>query len=56
MEEDLIYIVFRTYAFGSDRIDIVLPNEEMAKDYIESKDKFGYGGWRYEGHRIKHEF
>ena len=56
MEEDSVYIVIRTHAFGNDRIQIVLPNEEMAKDYIATKDKYGYGGWRCEEHKIEHEF
>ena len=56
MEEDAVFIVFREPAFGQKRIVIVLPNEEMAKAYIFFRDKWGYGGWAYEKHEIKHEF
>lgn len=55
MEEDFVYIVFRTY-FGINSIVIVLPNEEMAKDYIKTIDVYGSGDWRFEKHEIKHEF
>lgn len=56
MEEDKVFIVLRTPAFGQKRIVIVLPNEDMAKDYIRFKDDLGYGGWIYEEHEIKHEY
>lgn len=53
MEVNKVFIVFRVPAFGTKRVEIVLPNEAMAKDYIRFRDEFGYGGWIYEEHEIK---